>query len=42
MAAFDTAVRNKDYIVFPSEELAGWFTNNNYKHYFPGLEQYAP
>lgn len=40
--AYQNAIKTGDYIVFPSEEDADWFTADNYKRYFPGLEQYAP
>ena len=40
--AYKSAMQSEDYVVFPSEESAEWFTADNYKRYFPGLEQYAP
>lgn len=40
--AWDQAIKNKDYVEFPSVEDADWFTADNYKKYFPGLEKYAP
>ena len=40
--AWEQAFENKDYVEFPSVEDADWFTANNYKKYFPGLEKYAP
>ena len=40
--AYKSAMQSGDYVVFPSEESAEWFTADNYKRYFPGLEQYAP
>ena len=39
--AYKFAMQSGDYVVFPSEESAEWFTADNYKRYFPGLEQYA-
>ena len=41
-AAYESAIQSGDYVIFPSEESAEWFTADNYKHYFPGLEKYAP
>ena len=35
-------MQSEDYVIFPSEESAEWFTADNYKRYFPGLEKYAP
>ena len=35
-------MQSGDYVIFPSEESAEWFTADNYKRYFPGLEKYAP
>lgn len=40
--AWEQAFKNKDYVEFPSVEDADWFTADNYKKYFPGLEKYAP
>lgn len=40
--ALRNALDTHDYIVFPSENDADWFTADNYKQYFPGLEKYAP
>lgn len=40
--AYKSAMQSGDYVVFPSEESAEWFTADNYKRYFPGLEQYVP
>lgn len=40
--AYKSAMQSGDYVVFPSEESAEWFTADNYKRYFPGLKQYAP
>ena len=41
-AAYESAMQSGDYVIFPSEESAEWFTADNYKRYFPGLEKYAP
>lgn len=41
-AAYESAMQSGDYVIFPSEDSAEWFTANNYKRYFPGLEKYAP
>lgn len=41
-AAYKSAMQSGDYVIFPSEEAAEWFTADNYKRYFPGLEKYAP
>ena len=41
-AAYKSAMQSGDYVIFPSEESAEWFTADNYKRYFPGLEKYAP
>lgn len=41
-AAYESAMQSGDYVIFPSEEAAEWFTADNYKRYFPGLEKYAP
>lgn len=40
--AYKSAMQSGDYIIFPSEESAEWFTADNYKKYFPGFEEYAP
>ena len=40
--AWRSAIEHGDYIYFPSNADADWFTADNYKRYFPGLEKYAP
>ena len=40
--AWSDAKAAGDYIEFPSRADADWFTADNYKAYFPGLEKYAP
>lgn len=38
--AWESAIKNKDYIIFPSREDADWFTVN-YKKYFPSFQNYV-
>ena len=40
--AWKSAIEHGDYIYFPSNADADWFTADNYKQYFPGLKKYAP
>lgn len=38
MVALDSALYAGDFVEVPTEEDAEWFTNNNYKEYYPGFD----
>ena len=40
--AWITAKSLGNYVKMPSKAAASWFTSDNYKAYYPGLEKYAP
>jgi hypothetical protein len=37
--AFKSAIKNGDYVEFPSVEDAKWWTSNNYKQFYKGFQQ---
>ena len=40
-AGRNNALKNNDYVIMPQREAA-WFSNNNYKTFFPAYQQYFP
>jgi hypothetical protein len=36
----DSAIKNNDYVIMPDAKTAEWFTNNNYKQFYPGFNKY--